>query len=361
MHLDWHVSHYVKLLMDEIFGQDNFRNEIIWAYPAASVQTKKYYMRSFDAILFYSKSDNYLFNDDQNIYMEYSDRVKNSLKKDELGVYYHRGGSHDGIKLSQKVYIDKPGVFPRDVWNDIPYIRANTKEYQGFSTQKPERLLKRIILASSNEDDIIADFFCGTGTSLLAAEKLNRRWIGCDITSHAIHICRKRLLEIQKSNDLLNWKRKYGKKSKDFEIWHEIDAKEGTGILKDFLLASNKDVDINLLKENCDFEIKVNTDKNVIGIELRDYTPSYLDIIETALKKKISSFSDWIDYWAIDFNKNDTFFNTNWASYRTQKRRQLALESNSYKYNSAGMYTIQVKVIDIFGITKVKEYPIEIN
>ena len=105
VHLDWHVGHYVKIMMDEIFGHNNFRNEIIWAYPAASAQTKRFYVRSFDMILFYSKSDDYIFNDDPKIYMEYSDRVKNALVKDENGTFYYRGGSHDGKKLSQKVKV----------------------------------------------------------------------------------------------------------------------------------------------------------------------------------------------------------------------------------------------------------------
>ncbi|MFX0027663.1 MAG: site-specific DNA-methyltransferase, partial [Candidatus Hermodarchaeota archaeon] len=193
VHLDWHISHYIKLMMDEIFGINNFRNEIIWAYPAASVKTRRFYIRSYDTILFYSKSEDYVFNNDPNIYMEYSNRVKDALKKDEKGIFYYRGGSHNGKKLSRKVYLDQEGIFPRDVWNDIPYIRANTPEYQGFSTQKPERLLRRIILASTSENDIVADFFCGSGTTLAVAEKLGRFWIGCDINKHAIHMSRKRI------------------------------------------------------------------------------------------------------------------------------------------------------------------------
>ncbi|MCJ7650028.1 MAG: site-specific DNA-methyltransferase, partial [Candidatus Lokiarchaeota archaeon] len=136
LHLDWHVSHYVKIILDEIFGEANFRNEIIWVYPAASAQTRSFFIRYYDVILFYTKSDKYLFNDDPNIYMDYSDRVKNALKEDENGIFYYRGGSHNGKKLSQKVYIQQDGIFPRDFWHDIPYIRANTAEYQGFSTQK---------------------------------------------------------------------------------------------------------------------------------------------------------------------------------------------------------------------------------
>ena len=83
IHLDYHLSHYVKIIMDEIFGKENFRNEIIWYYPAASARTKSFYVRSFDVILFYTKSNNYIFNDDPNIYMAYSDRVKNALQEDE--------------------------------------------------------------------------------------------------------------------------------------------------------------------------------------------------------------------------------------------------------------------------------------
>ncbi len=122
IHLDWHVSHYIKIIMDDVFGPENFRNEIIWAYPAASARTKRFFMRSFDVILFYTKSEDYIFNDDPNIYMEYSDRVKNALKKDEKGIFYYRGGSHNGKKLSRKVYVTKKGIFPRDVWNDIKKI-----------------------------------------------------------------------------------------------------------------------------------------------------------------------------------------------------------------------------------------------
>ncbi len=146
--------------------------KIIWAYPAASAKTRRFFIRSYDTILFYTKSDDFVFNDDPNIYMEYSNRVKNALKRDEHGIFYYRGGSHNGKKLSRKVYVKQERIFPRDVWNDIPYIRANIKEYQGFSTQKPERLLKRIILASINEGDLLADFFCGSGTTLSVAENL---------------------------------------------------------------------------------------------------------------------------------------------------------------------------------------------
>ena len=87
VHLDWHISHYIKLIMDEIFGYENFRNELIWAYPAASVKTRRFFIRSYDTILFYTKSNDYIFNDNPKIYQEFSDRVKNALKKDDKGNY----------------------------------------------------------------------------------------------------------------------------------------------------------------------------------------------------------------------------------------------------------------------------------
>jgi len=134
-----------------------------------------------------------------------------------------KGREFDAKKLAEKVYIENPelGMFPRDVWADIPYVRANTSEYQAYDTQKPEALLRRIILASSNPGDIVADFFCGSGTTLAAAEKLGRRWTGCDLSKFAIQVTRKRLLDIHNSKDLLNEnKEKYDKPARPFELWN---------------------------------------------------------------------------------------------------------------------------------------------
>ena len=359
IHLDWHIGHYIKVIMDEIFGIENFRNEIIWAYPAASVQTKRFYVRSFDIILFYTKSDNYTFNDNPNIYMEYSDRVKTALKEDDKGLYYHRGGSHNGKKLSQKVYVKNKGVFPRDVWNDIPYVRANTKEYQGFSTQKPERLLKRIILASSTENDLIADFFCGSGTTLAVAEKLGRRWIGCDITKQAINICKKRLLDICNSNDLYNWKNKYSKNVRPFKIL-EIKTQEKQFIFPIEFLSKNSEI-----KENSEFfqapNLKINIKKQdmKVAISLKDYTIPYVNSISEKIRENILNWADWIDSWSIDFNYNGKIFNNMWVSYRTPKKRELSLIA-LFNYDKPGDYQILVKVIDVLGIETIQNYDLRI-
>ncbi len=361
VHLDWHVGHYIKILMDEIFGADNFRNEIIWAYPAASVKTRNFFIRSFDIILFYTKSENYVFNDDPKIYMEYSERVKNALKRDEKGIYYYRGGSHNGKKLSRKVYITHNGIFPRDVWNDIPYIRANTKEYQGFSTQKPELLLKRIILASSNEHDIVADFFCGSGTTLAVAEKLQRRWIGCDVTKHAIHIVKKRILDISNSKSLIKKKNKYNKVYQPFKTLQTKVPINHQRIPQDFLQRKiQNSIELNIL-DNPEFSVDIKIKNKEVIIEMQDYIIPHIDLISENVKTQVKRFSDWIDFWAIDFNHIPEMFNTLWVSFRTPKNRELKLISSPYIYENSGTYTISIKVIDILGTESIQNYEILIK
>ncbi|MFX1502267.1 MAG: site-specific DNA-methyltransferase [Promethearchaeota archaeon] len=360
VHLDWHISHYVKVIMDEIFGSENFRNEIIWAYPAASVKTRRFFIRSYDTILFYSKDNNYIFNDHPKIYQEFSDRVKNALKKDDNGIFYYRGGSHNGKKLSRKVYIEKEGIFPRDVWNDIPYVRANTAEYQGFSTQKPERLLRRIILASTNKGDLIADFFCGSGTTLTVAEKLGRKWIGCDSNRYAIHMIRKRILNLTKSNDILDWKKRYNKDPNSFKIIssEKMDIKQ---FIPKIFLRKDANVKKNTeLEELPDFNFKIQQNDKQIKVELIDYKIPYKNFISEKIKQKIKSYSDWIDFWAIDFNSYNGVFKNMWFAYRTPKKRKISLVSTIHNYIESGKYKISVKIIDIFGIETIKSSVINI-
>jgi DNA modification methylase len=356
VHLDWHVGDYIKILMDEIFGEQNFRNEIIWSYPAASVRTRRFYVRSYDIILFYSKSNDYVFNDDPNIYMEYSNRVKKALKKDEKGVFYYRGGSHNGKKLSQKVYVEKDGIFPRDVWSDIPYIRANTSEYQGFSTQKPERLVKRIILASTNPNDLVADFFCGSGTTLTVAEKLGRRWLGSDITNHAVNITRKRMLDLHNSKDLFDWSKKYNKSSQSFRIYCLEDQKQEINIPIELFKKDEKEkIRIKTLK-NPSFSIDIQKQETSFNIELLDYKIPYIDKILEKIKENIANWTDLIDYWALDLDYQGEFFNTSWVSYRTPKSREISFKAGPFPYDKSKSLTLKVQVIDIFGTKTLKNY-----
>ncbi len=362
LHIDWHVSHYIKLVMDEIFGENNFRNEIIWAYPAASAKTRKFFIRSYDSILFYTKSDDYIFNDDPAIYMEYSDRVKDALKRDEKGLFYYRGGSHDRKKLSRKVYIKNPsGTFPRDVWNDIPYIRANTLEYQGFSTQKPERLFKRILLASTNKNDIVADFFCGSGTTVAAAEKLGRRWIGCDISFQSIHLSRKRLLNLQNSRDLHNWKKNYALATKPFKIFIDIAFDPSQNLKKSFIkpeLLTNFSSTYSELKPTT--QIKVTQQEDSVSVKLESYNYPYKQFLVEKLKNNLIKLNDWIDFWSVDFQYDNTSFKNMWSSFKSPQKRTISLISKPYRYQQEGKYTIGVKVVDILGLETLHTEGIEI-
>jgi len=204
VHLDWHVSHYLKCMMDEIFSYDSFQNEIVWFYETGGV-SKERFSRKHDTIFFYTKSDKWTF--DGARVME--KRSKEVLRRIATGI--------KGATRSEGEY-----RHPTDVWR-IAAINQMAAERLTFETQKPEALLKRIILASSNPGDIVADFFCGSGTSLAVAEKLGRRgrrWIGCDLSKFAIQVTRKRLLDIHNSKDLQNEGKKYGNPARPFELWN---------------------------------------------------------------------------------------------------------------------------------------------
>lgn len=202
VHLDWHVAHYVKVILDEIFGYDNFRNEIIWYYKNAS-RGKNKFANSHDTILWYAKSENYTFNRDH------------ILQKFESGMteWRYTKGGQAGKDMPK-------GKTPDDII-ELPSLNTMSKERVNYDTQKPEDLIKIFILASTNDGDLVADFFCGSGTTLSVAEKLGRRWIGCDLSKYAIHTTRKRLMNIHNSKDLLDEKKKnYGKPSRPFEIFN---------------------------------------------------------------------------------------------------------------------------------------------
>jgi adenine specific DNA methylase Mod len=179
VHIDWHVAHYVKVLLDEIMGKNNFINEIIWCYGGGGAP-RNYYPRKHDNLLWYAKGDKWTFNKQYRPYSE------GTLQR---GLTAVKG---DKYKLSEE------GAGLDDWWADkqVQKILSPTAyENLKFPTQKPEGLLNRIILGHSNEGDIVADFFSGSGTTAAVAEKLGRRWIISDIGKPAIMISRKRLID----------------------------------------------------------------------------------------------------------------------------------------------------------------------
>jgi DNA modification methylase len=219
LHCDWRASHYLKMILDEVFGYQNFRDEIIWHYGGRGAKAKaNQFPRNHDVIFYYTKSLKYTFNR-QYIQRSYSieeakkqgfqqDKNNNWFKTSPRGDYtdesisrleredriYHTSTNSIRIKypldfINGKV-IEK--VLVGDTWNDIPDTMHIGKGFLGYPTQKPLSLLKRIIEASSNKGDIVLDPFCGCGTTIMASNELGRQWIGIDISKDALDITKNR-------------------------------------------------------------------------------------------------------------------------------------------------------------------------
>lgn len=186
VHLDWHVGHYVKLVMDEIFGRDNFQNEIVWSYGKMASASRKF-MSNHDVIFFYGKSPDHYF---QSLYLDLSTPVKRLARELIDGKLKNARNPDGSIKY---VMIDKERV--DDNWSDIPRVMPASGEYIDYNTQKPERLVARAIEASCPQNGLVMDFYGGSGTTAAIAEKLGRRWITTDLGKPACMIMRKRLID----------------------------------------------------------------------------------------------------------------------------------------------------------------------
>lgn len=240
IHLDWHVSHYVKIIADEIFGKDNFVNEIIWKRRTGTASSNNGFGVQTDSIFFYKKSDNFTFNplyvrnvSDEEINKKFNlidekgrrywsgdlgnpaDRP--NLKYNYKGYEPPKNGWAVGRELMEKMDSDGRLIFPKEMtgrlrrkmflddwqgfpvqnlWDDVGAVQSQAKERLDYATQKPEKLLERIIQASSNEGDIVADFFGGSGTTAAVSERLGRNWIISDLGKPACMVMRKRLIDI---------------------------------------------------------------------------------------------------------------------------------------------------------------------
>ena len=187
LHCDPTASHYLRIILDQIFGVENFRNEIVWCYkrwPAKQTNFQKMH----DIILRYGKSEEVVWNQ---LYDDFTEQTKKRVKGGKKIEHYVGESGKVLIRATNKV---SPGVAMCDYWN-IPMIAGQAKERLGYPTQKPETLLKRIIKASSNEGDVVLDGFCGCGTAIAVAQQFNRRWIGIDITHLAIALLKYRLAD----------------------------------------------------------------------------------------------------------------------------------------------------------------------
>ena len=488
VHCDWHMGHYLKLLLDETFGSANLQNEIVWKRTTARSDSRTY-NHVHDVIYFYTASrDEFVWSPQ---YTEYDpEQVSKQYRvEEETGRLFQpitlivpevrhgssgqpwRGidpaarGDHwkyaierlDELDAEGRIYWPPRGTIPRlkqyldempgmplqSIWTDI-LLSSNAAERLGYATQKPEALLERVIKTSSAEGGLIADFFCGSGTTLAVAEKLGRRWIGCDLGRFAIHTTRKRLLDIEgcKPFEILNlgkyerqvWQgvtfggqkrpqqmlifeylkfilqlygaeplagmeHLHGKKGSAVVHVGAVDAPvtidEVLNCLEECQAAKQKELHvlgwewemglnglmtgeakgrgIKLLmlhiprevmepqaveKGDIRFfelayleaEVKPSHKKRSYTVTLTDFVIPNTELIREEVRQKVRKWSDYVDYWAVDWNfQNDTFMNQ-WTSYRTRRDRSLQLKTDPHSYDEPGTYNILVKVIDIFGI-----------
>ena len=445
VHLDWHVGHYVKIFMDEIFSINNLRSEIIWWYSWGG-RGKTEWNKKHDSILFYTKNNKWTFN-----YLEVLDDHKLISDGAKSRVKYKGALIHHRKDKIEEISIDK--VLPSDTWY-IATINAMASERTDYPTQKPEALLEKIIKASSNSDDLVADFFCGSGTTGAVAEKLGRRWIMADLGRFAIQTARKRLLQIENCSPFIiqnlgkyerqYWYSTFGSdginKRQDYidTILKFYKAQKVTGyqnihgtknnrivfvgeldipvtlsqieeVIKECLSAKQtkvdilgwefemgldrevqeikkkSDIDIRLLKipkeimdtkyKEVDFydlgvlDLEANVIKRNVEIVIKQFYIPHLELVkEEEIREKIKNWSDFIDYWAIDWNYRDDTFHNEWQDFRTKKNPKINLKANSRDsaedkatyYQNPGKYWIVVKVLDIFGndTTKIVEVQI---
>jgi adenine-specific DNA-methyltransferase len=409
-HCDWRTTGLNRLILDEIFGADKFINEIVWLYGLGG-SSNRYFPRKHDTIFWYAKSDKYFF--DPPMVPATSQRLKGQDKKSP------------------------------DYW-DIPNINNMAVERLAYPTQKPEALLSRIIEATTKPGDLVADFFCGSGTTLAVAEKLGRRWIGADMGRYAIHTTRKRLLEIDKCKpfEVLNlgkYERQYWSSA---HFGEDLDGDGQINILEYLVFvlklygaeAISGSTSLHGRKGNAfvhvgsvsspvtinEIELAVNECKELKGAEvhilgwewemglhdpitgrakqmgvklvlrqipreimeaeaarkgqvkffelayleadvsltkkkgeyicsLTDFSTPNLDLIPEEVRVKIKKWSDYVDYWAVDWNYQNDTFNHGFVTYRTKQDRSLELKSDPHEFDSAGEYQVMIKVIDIFG------------
>jgi len=413
VHVDRRVNSYIRVILDEIFGDKNLINEIIWHYDQGT-RPKTAFGHKHDTIFRYAKNpDDYIFN------------AKDILVPFESGMtkWRYTVGGQKGKEMPE-------GKIPSDVWNIK--LNAMSLEHIGYPTQKPEELLKKIVISSSNKNDLVADFFCGSGTTGAVAEKLNRKWVMADLSKFAIHTTRKRLLDIPgcKPFEILNLgnyeKQKFieigngnrgdylkfilalyraqrltgysllhGRKGSnivhignvdsvvtlqeikdavkecssmggkyidilgwDFEMGlHDVvdEVGEEFGVKIKLVQIPREALEINdPTKQEVKFfdlnflELDHKTEGRKVIVSLKQFIIANPEYIPDEVKEKIKKFTDYIDYWAVDFDfKNDAFHNQR-QSFRSKKHPKLETQMG-YTYEKLGKYRILIKVIDIFG------------
>lgn len=493
VHCDWRVNSMVRVMLDEVFGRDCFRNEIIWrrAPNLGRQAAAKQLGRVIDTILAYTKSPGALFRGDtpyrsKEVPLGRNGRPEGARWDDRRGLFFTlapRGDYTDEsiAKLDAEgrvyraeggqVYImyflrkGEDGKWYKDqpvdtLWDDydVRPLRHCTRDELdiGYDTQKPQGLLQRIVSWATPPNALVADFFCGSGTTLAVAEQLGRRWIGCDLSRWAMHVTRKRLLGLEGCHpfEILNlgkyerqhWQsvsfgdeggagmeqavvsylafvlKLYGAQplpgtehlhgTRGGAVVHvgAVDApvtideimasvKEAAALrqqelhvlgwewemgLHDLVTAEAKRDGVKLALLQIPLEIMEQQavdkgdvrffelaylaaevcqgkDPRTITVRLTDFCIPNADLIPENVRDRISKWSDYIDYWAVDWSfQNDTFVQ-GWVTYRTRRDRSLPLESDEHTYDEPGAYRILVKVIDVFGNDTTQAVDVEVR
>ena len=275
LHCDTSACHYLRIILDDIFGECNFRSEIIWSYKRWS-NSKKGLLSNHQTILYYSKSSNYKFNI---LYDDYApttniDQILQERERNSDGKTIYKRDKNGGIIATK----EKKGVPTSDVW-EIPFLNPKEKESTGYPTQKPIELLERIIEIGSDKGDTILDPFCGSGTTLVSAKLLDRKYIGIDISSDAIRLVEERLSSPFKthSNLLKIGVETYSTKSKtELAILNQFNCN---------IVQRNKGIDAFLKKYYLGkpVAIKIQKQEETLG--------EAIQLLITASKKKKCSFS----------------------------------------------------------------------
>nr|WP_315023274.1 site-specific DNA-methyltransferase [uncultured Aminipila sp.] len=294
MHLDWHVVHYVKILMDEVFGVDNFINEVIWNYKSGGTSNKRF-ARKHDTLLFYGKNENYYF-------------------KAQKEKSYNRGFKPYRFKGVEE-FQDEIGWYTlvnmKDVWQ-VDMVGRTSSERTGYATQKPEILLERILKSCTKEGDICADFFGGSGTLAVTANKMHRNWITCDVGNNAISGIRKRALQ----------------KEAEFTVLQENFTEKEPG-------------EIVLKVERQD-------GKYLVTLHSYSFDGGYLETFATKEQEKINTIINtdslsFIDYWSVDFNYDGKVHKPQIIRIREKE----ILEETTEGMSHTGI--ISVSCADVFG------------
>jgi DNA modification methylase len=317
VHCDWRMNSAVRLILDEVFGAEQFRNEIAWCYTGPAV-TNNCYPRKHDSLLFYARGKTNVFN---------QPRAR------------HKSGVHNAGHVFGAVRPEDAGIKDRlealgkrleDWWTDIWAGDRYRRELVGYPTQKPEALLERIISASSNEGDLVLDCFCGSGTTAVAAEKLGRRWIAADIGWLAIHMTRKRLLSITGVRPFV------------------VQRVDGEG--QDVGQGERQ----NPVAPAVCAQLSQAGGEDTVGARGRHVTVALTGFaappkgVPPGVWEKIAHWSQWIDYWAVDWDYEGAVFHNMACSYRTHQDPRLQT-SLRHIYEAPGTYAISIQVIDILG------------